>query len=489
MGVGAMNDSIIVVGITLTYLALVLWVGLRARGQESSSLEGYVAGGRHVGVVILFFILGAEIFSAFAFLGAPGWSYQHGAPAFYILAYLSLVPITIWAMGPRVAKLGRERGYLTQGDMIADHYQSKSLGMLAGVIGVLALVPYLTIQIAGAGLLFQAATDGLIPFWLGAMLAFLVVAAYVFCSGLNGIGWTNLIQGIMMIAIAWFLGLSISERLYGGVGEMFSQIQLTMPEYLTMPGATGMNWGYFSTAVLVSAFGGAMWPHLFMKFYSADSGKTLRKVSVFYPVYAYLLVPLLFIGFAGILVFEDTPLERSDTVLLGMVMDVANFSPWVIGLMLSGALAAAMSTGANLAHTAAVVLVRDVVGPTMMKGASEKAFVSATRWSVLGLSLIAYLFALANPSSLVLLLLGAYGIIVQLFPMVIGALFMPQLRRASVMAGALFGSLAYLLMEFAWSSPFGWHAGVWAMLLNVVVVVAWQGLTKPTVTDPTPTHF
>lgn len=31
-GVVAMNDSIIVVGITLTYLALVLWVGLRARG-------------------------------------------------------------------------------------------------------------------------------------------------------------------------------------------------------------------------------------------------------------------------------------------------------------------------------------------------------------------------------------------------------------------------------------------------------------------------
>lgn len=473
-----MTDSLIIVGITLTYLAGVLWVGLRARGQQSSSLEGYVAGGRHVGVVILFFILGAEIFSAFAFLGAPGWAYQHGAPAFYILAYLSLVPITIWVLGPRVAALGRERGYLTQGDMIADHYRSKPLGFLAGVIGVLALVPYLTIQIAGAGLLFQAATDGLVPFWLGALLAFLVVAAYVFCSGLSGIGWTNLVQGIMMIAIAWFLGLAISERLYGGVGEMFAQVQQAAPEYLTLPGATGMNWGYFSTAVLVSAFGGAMWPHLFMKFYSADSGKTLRKVSVFYPLYAYLLVPLLFIGFAGILVFADTPLERADAVLLRMVMEVADFSPWVIGLMLSGALAAAMSTGANLAHTAAIVLVRDVAGPTLMKGASEQAVVSATRWSVLGLSLIAYLFALANPASLVLLLLGAYGLIVQLFPMVIGALFMPRLRRASVMAGALVGSLAYLLMDFVWSSPLGWHAGVWAMLLNVLVVAAWQWATR-----------
>ncbi|MBS9403815.1 sodium:solute symporter family protein [Halomonas sp. TRM85114] len=479
-----MNDSLIVVGITLAYLAAVLWVGLRARNQESSSLEGYVAGGRHVGVVILFFILGAEIFSAFAFLGAPGWAYQHGSPGFYILAYLSLVPITIWALGPRVAKLGRERGYLTQGDMIADHYQSKPLGILAGVIGVLALVPYLTIQIAGAGLLFQAATDGLVPFWLGALLAFLVVAAYVFASGLSGIGWTNLMQGIMMIAIAWFLGLTIPERLYGGVGEMFTQIQQTAPEYLTMPGANNMSWGYFSTAVLVSAFGGAMWPHLFMKFYSADSGKSLRKVSVFYPLYAYLLVPLLFIGFAGILVFADEPLARPDTVLLKMVMDVANFSPWVIGLMLSGALAAAMSTGANLAHTAAVVLVRDVFGPTVMKGASEKAAVSATRWSVLGLSLIAYLFALINPASLVMLLLGAYGLLVQLFPMVIGALFFPRLRRASVMLGALVGSLAYLLMDFVWSSPLGWHAGVWAILLNLIVVAISQHFSKPASHDP-----
>lgn len=472
-----MSDSLIVVGITLAYLVMVLWVGLRARGQSSSSLEGYVAGGRHVGVVILFFILGAEIFSAFAFLGTPGWSYQHGAPAFYILAYLSLVPITIWTLGPRVASLGRRKGYLTQGDMIADHYRSKPLGMLAGVIGVVALVPYLTIQIAGAGLLFQAATDGLIPFWLGALLAFVVVAAYVFCSGLSGIGWTNLVQGIMMVAIAWFLGLAVSERLYGGVGEMFAQLQQAAPEYLTMPGATGMNWGYFSTAVLVSAFGGAMWPHLFMKFYSADSGRTLRKVSVFYPLYAYLLVPLLFIGFAGILAFADEPLSRADTVLLRMVMDMADFSPWVIGLMLSGALAAAMSTGANLAHTAAIVLVRDVLGPTVMKRAGERTVVSATRWSVLGLSLVAYAIALLNPGSLVMILLTAYGLIVQLFPMVMGALFFPSLRRHSVMGGAIAGSLAFLLFDFVIGSPLGWHAGIWAMAVNLVVLFLCQAMT------------
>jgi len=475
-----MSDSMIVTAITLTYLFIVLWVGLRARDKDDSSLEGYVAGGRHVGVVILFFILGAEIFSAFAFLGAPGWAYQHGSPAFYILAYLGLMPIAIWVMGPRVAELGRKKGYLTQGDMIANHYRSKGLGVFAGLVGVVALLPYLTIQIAGAGLLFQAATDGLIPFWLGAFLAFIVVVAYVYCSGLSGIGWTNLVQGIMMIAIAWFLGLTVSERLYGGVGEMFSQIQLEMPEYLTMPGATGMGWGAFSTAILISAFGGSMWPHLFMKFYSADSGRTLRKVSVFYPLYAYLLVPLMFIGFAGILGFADSPLERADTVLLKMVMEVADFSPWVIGLMLSGALAAAMSTGANLAHTAAVVLTRDVLGATLMRHTNEKQTIAVTRWSVLSLSLVAYIIALFNPASLVLLLLGAYGLIVQLMPMVMGALFFPQLKRSSVLLGAALGSAVFLTFQFFVASPFGWHPGVWGLCLNLAAIAVWQPLAANT---------
>ncbi|MBM7456620.1 SSS family solute:Na+ symporter [Oceanisphaera litoralis] len=471
-----MSDSIIVTGITLTYLALVLWVGLRARTKNTgSSLEEYVAGGRHVGVVILFFILGAEIFSAFAFLGAPGWAYKHGAPALYILAYLSLVPIIIWIMGPRVRELGKQHGYLTQADMISHHYNSKSLGAFAGIISVVAFIPYLAIQIAGAGMLFQAATGGLVPFWLGSLIAFLVVAVYVYCSGLGGIGWTNLMQGVMMVGIAWFLGWVVTDNLFGGVGPMFEQIQLQMPEYLVMPGSTGvMGWGAFSTAILVSAFGGAMWPHLFMKFYTADSAYSLRKVSVFYPLFAYLLVPLLFVGFAGILTFADAPLAKPDEVLLKLVMEVLDLSPWVTGIMLSGALAAAMSTGANLAHTAATIAVRDILCISVLRNASEQTVVRAIQISVLVVSLLGYLFAIYSPASLVAVLLGAFGLILQLMPMVVGALFIPSLRKSSVVAGAALGGALTLLYQFILPSPFAFHPGFWGIALNLLVVTTLQ---------------
>ncbi|WP_229721817.1 sodium:solute symporter family transporter [Marinobacterium nitratireducens] len=177
---------------------------------------------------------------------------------------------------------------------------------------------------------------------------------------------------------------------------------------------------------------------------------------------------------ACILVFADTPLERADTVLLKLVIEIADFSPWIIGLMLSGALAAAMSTGANLAHTAGVVLVRDVFGATFMRNCSDETAVRVTRWSVVGVSLMAYLIALFNPSSLVMLLLGAYGLIVQLMPMALGALFFRKLRRHSVFAGAAVGSLLFLLFQFLVDSPFGWHAGVWGLLANVAVVALFQ---------------
>ncbi|WP_163575518.1 sodium:solute symporter family protein [Halomonas faecis] len=476
-----MNDSLLITTMTFGYLLIVLLVGLRARHGQGSSLEGYVAGGRHMGLLVLFFILGAEIFSAFAFLGAPGWAYSKGAPALYIIAYLTLAVLVWWLIAPLISRLGRRHGFLTQAEFLSACYPTRGnvLGLLIGIISVLAMIPYLTIQIAGAGMLFEAATSGTIPFWLGSLAACGVVAAYVYASGLQGIGWTNLLQGVMMVVIAWVLGLTTAEQFFGGVGEMFREIQRQAPEYLTMPGAQGMGWGAFSTAILVSALGCVMWPHIFMKFYSARSERTLKRVFVLYPLYSYLLVPLLIIGFAGIVVLQDTPLDSPDQVLLTLVVEMAHFPAWLIGLALSGALAAAMSTAANLAHTSATILVRDIGQhlPACRNLPDHKAL-KLTRLGVIIVSLAAYLLALANPGSLVALLLGAYGIVVQLLPMLLGALFWRRASRSAAFTGLAIGAAVTLFYQFGGDAPFGWHAGFCGLMINTVIFIAMSLATQ-----------
>ena len=91
-----MEAWLIVTLVTLGYLFVSLLVGLLSGRRASASTVGYVAADRAFGFVVMYFIMGASIFSAFAFLGGPGWAYSRGAAAFYILAYgtLGLLYIT-----------------------------------------------------------------------------------------------------------------------------------------------------------------------------------------------------------------------------------------------------------------------------------------------------------------------------------------------------------------------------------------------------------
>lgn len=467
------SSSMLITGITVGYLLLVLIVGVLAKRGQKSTLEQYVTGGRSMGSIVLFFIFGAEIFSAFTFLGAPSWSYTKGVPSLYILSYLTLGVLVWWLMAPSISRDGRKKGFLTQAEYLSNRYPSKILALVIGVVSLGAMIPYLTIQISGAGLLFQSATGGEIPFWAGALAATAVVAIYVFVSGLNGIGWTNLMQGVMMVVIAWYLGLSVTDHYFGGVGAMFEELRARAPEYLTMPGAENMGWGAYSTAILVSTLGMVMWPHIFMKFYSADSTKTLKRVFVFYPLYGYILIPILLIGFAGVLLFEGQPLENADEVLLKIVVGGEIFPPWVIGIVLSGALAAAMSTAANLAHASATILVRDViyrlpVGSRM----SDSQLLILTKVGVGVVSLAAYALAMSKPASLVALLLGAYGIVVQLFPMLVGALWWKQASTKAAVCGLVVGSMLTITFQLSdLNAPWGFDSGFFGLIINTIIFV------------------
>src|SRR5699024_8772777 len=105
-------------------------------------------------------------------------------------------------------------------------------------------------------LLFTFATDGKVPFWLGSLVAFAICTVYVFVSGLKGIGWTNLLQGILMLVVAWAIGIAAVGQLFGSVDNMFTDIQQVSPEHLIMPGGgDGWTWAAFSSAIVLSVLG------------------------------------------------------------------------------------------------------------------------------------------------------------------------------------------------------------------------------------------
>jgi SSS family solute:Na+ symporter len=468
-----MTSSAIVLAISAAYLVLSLVVGMWPSKGSSDSATGYVAGDRSLGLLVMYFITGATIFSSFAFLGAPGWAYGKGAGAFYILGYGALGFVPFYFLGPRAARAGRKYGFVTQAEMVAYRFGTPALAGVMAVVSVVAFVPYLSIQMRGAGMVLEIVTRGALPVWAGALIVYGVVLAYVLRSGVLGVGWTNTLQGIFMLALAWGLGLYLPTKLYGGVQAMFEQIAAQRPEHLLTPGPK-WTWGQYTGAVLVSAIGFSAWPHLFMKAFTARDERTLKRTVVLYPTFQIFLVPLFLIGFAGVL-FESAP-PQPDQILPHILMNL-DLPDVLVGLFCAGALAASMSSGDAMAHAAASIAVRDgLVGAARMSIDNERQR-TLIRWAVVIVMVLAYAVTVfahyVLKTSIVIMLLYAYGAVVQFAPGLVAALYLRNVTGRGVLAGMIVGSAITVVLLIAPElMPVRLHAGLYGLVANTIVMLA-----------------
>lgn len=466
------SSSVVVVSVAGAYLLASLLLGVLAGRNSSDSAAGYVAGDRSLGLVVMYFITGATIFSAFAFLGAPGWTYSRGVAACYILGYGTLGMLPLYFLGPRAARLGRRFGFVTQGEMLAARYRAPSLAAIAAVISIVAFVPYLALQMKGAGYVLEVVTSGRLPQWAGAAMVYAVVLVYVLRSGVLGVGWTNTFQGVFMLAMAWGLGIYLPRRLYGGLVPMFSRIADARPGLLVPPGldkqGAPWNWAGYSSDVWVSIVGFSMWPHLFMKAFSARDDDTIRRTVVLYPTFQLFLVPLFLIGFSGVL-FPSAP-ARPDEIVPHMLMRL-ELPSLVVGLFCAGALAASMSSGDAMVHAAASIWVRDFVAAGLGRRLAPERERSAIRRAVVLLMVAAYGVAVLYEGSLVVLLLAAYGAVVQFAPAVVLALYVRRVRSQAVIAALVVGALVTVVLTAVPElRPWPLHAGLYGLIVNAALL-------------------
>ncbi len=478
-----METWVIALLVCAAYLAVTLVMGVLPGLRISKSIAGYVAADRAMGFVVLYFVLGASIFSSFAFLGGPGWAYSRGAAAFYIIAYGVIGMVPFYFMGPRARRLGERFGFVTQAELLAHRFESRSLSILLAVLSIAAFIPYLTLQMKGAGYILSTITEGRVPEWAGAAVTYGVVLVYVLTSGVLGVGWTNTFQGLFMMVIAWFLGLYLPYKLYGGVWKMFEAIVASgKGAMLEAPGLTAggesWSWAGFSSAVLISGIGFSMWPHLFMKVYAAKDDASLRRTVVMYPTFQLFLVPILLIGMSGIL--DSHTVEPADRILPHMLTHLS-LSPILIGLICAGTLAASMSSGDSILHSAASIGVRDGVAkaaPGWLDDAGERRLI---RVLVVVLSLVAFYYAVGTEASLVDLLLGAYGGVAQIFPIAFAAFYWPRATGAGALAGLLTGIVVNtIFFVYPELRPIpDLHEGIYGLAANVPVLVVVSLMTAP----------
>lgn len=487
------------------YLLTTLVIGFVAARRSSGSVDDFVAAERGFGPVVMYFVVGATIFSAYALLGTPQRVVVKGADVLYVFAYGAVGLIPLFFLASRVRRIGAREGYVTHAELVAGRFASPRLARWMGITALVSFVPYLLIQFKAAGIVMQVATG--MPQLLGAAIVYAVVVTYVLTGGVRGVGWTNVLQGVAMLVVVWGLGLALPIAAYGSITGLFDEVMARHAEYVTLPGPPpGTSHARYTSEVVVSALGVAMWPHVFMKLYTANSARLARQSVVTYPSFLLFLVPLVFLGYVAVL--EGGP--RDDGVLLwlaalperlaerGALLGpawLATSLAWASehGVLLAAVafavLAASMSTGDALLHAGGAVLVRDVImlgfGSTLEPHVQTKLM----RFAIVGLAVLAWAaLALVAATSVVDLLLLAYAVPIQFLPPTLAALFWRRANRVGAEIGLAAGvttALAAFLLS-AWApalyaivNPWGIEIGALGFVVNVAGLVLGSLLGPP----------
>ncbi|WP_405686838.1 sodium:solute symporter [Streptomyces sp. NBC_01387] len=420
----------IALAVILTFVLVALCVGIRSRRGRSMDLEQWSVGGRGFGSVFVFLLMAGEIYTTFTFLGASGWAYGKGGPAFYILCYGSLAYVISYWLLPVIWSYAKQHQLLSQPDFFAAKYRSPALGVVVALVGVIAMVPYLVLQLQGLGVIVSVASYGHIGQHAAVVIGALVLAVYVTVSGIHGSAWTSVLKDGLILAVVVVLGIYLPVHYFGSVGAMFHAVDAAEPGLLTLH-STGMSPTWFVSTVVLSALGFYMWPHSFAASYSARNEQVFRRNAIFLPLYQLVLLFVLFVGFAAVLVVPG--LKNGDLSLL--TISLKAFPPWFVGVVGGAGVLTALVPGSLLLMTSATSLAKNVY--RVARPASSDAQVRRlAKVLVPVLALVALFFAFNGGSTIVSLLLMGYGLVTQLFPALI--LSLGHRRRATV-PGAVAG--------------------------------------------------
>lgn len=322
-----MSPSSVALTTILAIIALGTTIGFLAGVRRKMNLEQWTVGGRGFGAVLMYLLMAGEVYTTFSFLGASGWAYSRGGPTLYIMAYLTLAYVVSFFLLPQIRAIGRKYGLQTQADFFSVRYGNKYLGAFVCVVGVAFLIPYLQLQLTGLGIIVSIASFDGIGRTPAMVISVVLLAAFVFASGVRAVAWVSVLKDVLMVVAALSIGIGIPYIHYGGIGPMFAALANARPMHLTMPGATanlGHTW-YIST-VLLTSLGFYMWPHGFAAAFTAKSGDTLRRNAVVMPLYTITLAFVFFAGFTAVLVEPGLP--DGDLSLLTIVRK--SFPAWFL---------------------------------------------------------------------------------------------------------------------------------------------------------------
>ena len=466
-------------------IIIVLFAGYMAyfwRKPADMDAKGeWSLGGRRFGTVVMWFLLGGDLYTAYTLIAVPGAAatsgISGGAFAMFAIAYGVMIYPIVYGTMPKLWNVSKRRGYITASDFVKDRFSSRSLAMLIALTGVLAELPYIALQITGIKYVLSSLS---LPITVSLIIAFILVAGFTFVSGLRGPALTSILKDSIIWVAVIVIIIYIPIKL-GGFGAIFGKAATISPHLLNISPVIDVG---YTTLALGSALALFLYPHAITGTLGAKDSKTIRRNASLLPLYNVLLMFVAIVGIMAVVYFNAYPKVSSEALpLLVLHLFPASFTAFAFAAVVVGSIVPA----SIMALASANLLTRNVYLEYINPKASERTQTNLSRVLVIVVIIAALIFSLVPAASGEIVYLQTIGgaFIMQTLPAVYLALFTRKLNKYPVAAGWAVGLTTTIVMlaqlDFTSSLYKDFHfvyIGVFALLLNLIVVGIGMAIMK-----------
>lgn len=443
------SSDIIVVFVSL----FIVFIGLGFYGKywrrgDLNHVHEWSLAGRKLGTTLVFFLIGADLYTAYSFVAIPSGVFAKGALYFFAIPYVMLTFAVALVAMPRLWTLAKEKGYITASDFVKDRFNSRTLAIMIAITGIVAELPYIALQIVGMQAVLTVMLAGYanaqVAQEISLLVAFVILAAFTYTSGLRGATLTAIFKDILVwitvIAIIVIVPITI-----GGFGNAFKAVgnsYVTLPDNLVPA---------YATLILGSALALYLYPHAISGVLSAQSAQKLRSSTALLPLYGIGLAILALMGILvyavpGAMNFLSGFPESSRGILVVPSLILYSLPSWFSGVALLGVFVGGLVPAAIMAMAQANLLTRNII-KEIKPNLSDKSEIQITKASSTIFKFVALGFVFSVPATYAISLQLLGGILIaQILPAVFCGLYVKSLRKVPLIIGLLAGIISGIIM-------------------------------------------
>jgi sodium/proline symporter len=435
----------------IIYCLFILAVGFAAV-RLNRTLDAYLLADRKLGPWVAAFSERASGESAWLLIGLPGLAFITGMSAFWVgIGCVAGIAFSWFTVARRLREETERVNALTLADYFEARHndRTRALRVTATLIILFFFTFYVAAQFLAAGKVLNVYL-GISPLQ-GMLIGALLVLFYTAAGGLFAVAWTDLIQGIIMLATLLLLPLAVLHEV-GGWESLQIRLAAAGTKY-TDWAPPGTPWlaeaGVFGSLAIGLGYMGQ--PHLVLRFMAITSSEQVGKGR-------YIAITWAVIAFWGAIMIGLTGLAHYGATALGdgglladkehlMPLLARDFMPeWLAVIMICGAIAAMMSTADSQLLSSASAVSEDIYRRLLRPEASQRQLLTVGRWATLAVGVVAFFMAWQIDEFVYSLVLYAWaGLGAAFGPPLLLSLWWRRTSRAGVLAGFISGTVVVIV--------------------------------------------